>query len=606
MTDPKTEKRRLEELLATGRLTEARELGGQLCTMYPRDADTWYLKGMAEAQSDALDAAAQSFARVLALAPDDAVTHYNLARIQRLQGRIEDAITSYRAALRVQPNLAEAHNNLADLLRERGEIDKAEGHFREALRLRPGFPEAWYGLGLVLEARRNLAAARQAYEQAVGLQPRFVEAHKKLGIALKQLGDLEKAEQVFNQVLQISPQDVTALINLAQLHERRNKLDQAEAFARRALEVQPDHPYGNSIVASVLRQKGELSRALQQLSSIAVPEQDPLVAQAIHTELGKLYDRTGDPDQAMEHFNRSNQYMQQTAPTWEADRRQSVEVVDKLLQAYTAEWVRSWRKFSPPPPPNPRVAFLIGFPRSGTTLLDQILDSHGAIQVIEERYMMQQTLHQIKDVYPAYPEDLAAIDDDAVRRYRETYMSLLGQTIDIKSETSLVVDKFPLNICHVGLIHRLFPEAVYILALRHPCDACLSCFMQTFVHNKNMANFYNLDDATAYYAKVMELWTRYEELFDLNVTVTRYEDLVDDLQGNAASLLDALGLEWDPEVLQFNEHARRREKIATPSYNQVTRPIYREARYRWHKYQDHLSPYMNRLAPYIERFGYDG
>ena len=288
----------------------------------------------------------------------------------------------------------------------------------------------------------------------------------------------------------------------------------------------------------------------------------------------------------------------------ERDRLETNALGDKLLAAFKPGKFTSWINVALPEA-GQRIAFLVGFPRSGTTLLDQLLDAHPRIQVVEERPMVSETRARITEDYPNYPYNLAEFRSEDLVRYQNIYMSLIGQYISVNSETALIIDKMPLNIRHVGLIYRLFPAAKIILALRHPCDACLSCFMQFFTHNINMANFYNLDDTTAFYEKVMRLWTYYEDIFDLDLVVTRYEDLVADLQGNAARLLDALGVEWDPAVLRFDEHARRRELIRTPSYNQVTRPIYREAVYRWHKYREHLSPYMDRLAPYIERFGYD-
>ena len=477
-------------------------------------------------------------------------------------------------------------------------------HFRSAVAGAGENASAHYHLAVCLHALHRHAEAIEHYRTAYDLDPRLSDALVNIGAIHRDAGDYESAEAFFRQALQGSPRHVGALINLAEIYEKRNSLDQAEAMASQALEMQPGHPVGNRIIATLLRQKGELVQAIERLNAVEVPERYPVVAQSIHYELGKLYDQTGEADLAIDHFNRCKGYIREASPTFESDRRQSVSVVDRLIEAFTPEQVASWEKYSPPAV-NPRIAFLIGFPRSGTTLMDQILDSHAGIQVIEERPMLIQTLQQISVERPDYPANLAALGGDEIQRFREHYISLLGQYVDIGERTELIVDKLPLNIRHVGLIHRLFPEAVYILALRHPCDACLSCFMQAFSHNMNMANFYNLDDTTAFYAKVMELWTRYEDLFDLAVATTRYEDLVDDLQGNAARLLDALGVEWDPAVLRFNEHARRRGHIRTPSYNQVTRPIYREAVYRWHKYRAHFSPFMERLAPYIERFGYD-
>jgi len=604
----------------------------------PSDPRVHYALGVAYGRCDDLQSAATAYEDALRLKPDYAKASLFLGNLHRQQNRPDRAIDTYSRALGFDPAHPAIFNNLASLYVELGRWRDLYSLAQVALRSSPDFSAAHIAAGLALKGEgdpeRALSYFRSAvtgtgkdasahfhlagclhalhrndeairhYQKAYDLDSRLSDAVANVGAIHRDAGDYEKAENFFRQALQGSPGHVGALINLAEIYEKRNVLDQAEAMATAALRVQPDHPVGNRIIATLLRQKGEFSQAIERLAAIEVPGRYPVVAQSIHYELGKLYDQTGQSDQAIENFNRCKAYIQKLAPTFDIDRRQSVAVVERLIEAFTPEHVASWQACTAPAV-TPRIAFLIGFPRSGTTLMDQILDSHAGIQVIEERPMLIQTLQQISAVRPDYPANLAELGDDEIRRYREYYMSLLGQYLDIDTQTELVVDKLPLNIRHVGLIHRLFPEAVYILALRHPCDACLSCFMQAFSHNMNMANFYNLDDTTAFYAKVMELWTRYEGLFELDVVATRYEDLVDDLQGNAARLLDALGVEWDPAVLQFNEHARQRGHIRTPSYNQVTRPIYREAVYRWHKYREHFSPYMDRLAPYIERFGYD-
>jgi len=168
----------------------------------------------------------------------------------------------------------------------------------------------------------------------------------------------------------------------------------------------------------------------------------------------------------------------------------------------------------------------------------------------------------------------------------------------------LVVDKLPLNIVEAGLIHRLFPQARFILAVRHPCDVCLNCFMQSFRINHAMANFLTLEDAALPYDKVMALWAQYRAVLPLEARQVRYEDLVDDFDGTVGGLLEFLGLGWDDGVRRYAERAGRSKRIDTPSDNQVTEAIYTRARYRWRRYEARLAPIMDRLAPHIAAFGY--
>jgi len=262
MPDIKAAKRQLEQLLQNGFLQQARERGSQLCSSHSWDADVWYLKGMAEAQLNALDEAVESLGRVLLLAPNDAVTHYNLARIRRAQGRVDEAVANYREALRIQPNLPEAHNNLAELLHEQMQIEEAETHYREALRLKSGFPEAWYGLGLVLEARRDLAGAREAYKQALQRRPEFAEAYNNLGNVLKQLGDNYDALRAYEQAVEIDPQLTVARRNVALLLQESGRPLEAAAAYQKVLEVQPDLAEAHYGLGNALKDMGVAAGAL--------------------------------------------------------------------------------------------------------------------------------------------------------------------------------------------------------------------------------------------------------------------------------------------------------------------------------------------------------
>jgi hypothetical protein len=174
----------------------------------------------------------------------------------------------------------------------------------------------------------------------------------------------------------------------------------------------------------------------------------------------------------------------------------------------------------------------------------------------------------------------------------------------VPSDGALDSDKMPLNIVHAGLIKRLFPRARFILALRHPCDVCLSCLMQNFSLNHSMAVFCSLDDTIRFYREVFSLWERYMETLNLSVVTVRYEDMTRDLRGSTEPVLNFLGLEWDERLLAFHEHARGRGYIATPSYAQVTQPLYGHAVARWQRYGPKLMAAAEELYAEIERFGY--
>jgi len=202
-----------------------------------------------------------------------------------------------------------------------------------------------------------------------------------------------------------------------------------------------------------------------------------------------------------------------------------------------------------------------------------------------------------------YPTALASLNENDIDKLRKEFLTLTEKNID-QQANAIIIDKLPLNITHIGLIYRLFPKSKIILALRHPCDVCLSNFMQHYKINHAMANFFTLEDTAELYNLVMGLWMKYVKLFPLNYIEVKYESLVDDFETEIKKLCNFLEIDWDPLLLDYINHAKNRGIIRTPSYSQVTEPIYHRAKYRWQRYQEHLMPIMNKLESHITYFDY--
>lgn len=247
--------------------------------------------------------------------------------------------------------------------------------------------------------------------------------------------------------------------------------------------------------------------------------------------------------------------------------------------------------------------FLVGFPRSGTTLLDQVLDSHPKVTVLEERPLVTGMIGRLAARGIDYPSGLARLDDAVVAELRAGYVEDRDRLVAL-DDGVVFVDKMPLNIVHAGLIRRVFPRARFLLALRHPADVCLSCFMQAFELNDWMAVFSSLDETARLYRAVFSLWRETRSALGLAVHEVRYEDLTADLEATAGGAVGFLGLDWDPRMAAFHEHARSRKTLATPSFSQVTRPIYRDAVARWRRYGFATDAIATMLAEEIEAFGY--
>lgn len=251
----------------------------------------------------------------------------------------------------------------------------------------------------------------------------------------------------------------------------------------------------------------------------------------------------------------------------------------------------------------PRPVFLVGFPRSGTTLLDQVLDSHPEIAVIEERPLVPGMIARLAGRRGPYPDALARLDDEDRTDLRSWYRAAIDRHLPT-GPARYVVDKMPLNMVHAGLIRSVFPEARFLLALRHPCDVVLSGFMQNFLLNEWMTALTSLEGAARLYRAVFGLWETYVAAFVPPFAVVRYERLVADLKREVAPVLEFLDLPWHDDLVRFHEHARDRGVLATPSAGQVTQPIYRTALDRWRRYDFVMDPIAAQLSDEIGRYGY--
>ncbi|HWJ39044.1 MAG TPA: sulfotransferase, partial [Sphingomicrobium sp.] len=261
------------------------------------------------------------------------------------------------------------------------------------------------------------------------------------------------------------------------------------------------------------------------------------------------------------------------------------------------EWVGSWRSEADPDP-RPAPVFLVGFPRSGTTLLDTILMGHPQIEVLEE----EPALGEANQALSSF-DGLPTIPDDEIQRARDAYYVKAGELTPLVPG-NLLVDKNPLTMNLLPIVRRVFPDARIILALRHPCDVVLSCFVSNFRLNDGMSNFIRLDTAAELYDLSFSYFEQVQKLMPMPTHVVRYESIVEDRTSELQGLFEFLGLDWHDAVLDHQTTALNRGRIKTASYAQVVEPIYKRSAGRWQHFRKHLEPILPVLAPWAAKFGY--
>lgn len=599
----RTKVRKAEALLRENRLTEAKQLCEQIIHVNRADPEALVLLGTIYRRLGNHAEAESHCRKALQLNPGLAEAHQALGAALQCQGKMQQAVECYQTAIRLKPELIEAHYLLGNVLREHGQLEKAAEYYRKVLQLDPEHIPTLCNLGGTLTGLYQYDEAAVHLNKANRLQPGLPPVVCNIARVLQLLGKAGEAENYYRKALHHDPQWVDAMAMLSELLEKSNRLEETREFVERGLKLAPGHAGLLLVSAKLARREGRYEDAVATAETALAGNPAADKKNELHHLLGQLYDRQGDTTRAFAHFTEGNRVT--ASAVSDAKRHSYMLSIDEHRKQFraalpltadtTAETVVQGEK-SP--------VFLVGFPRSGTTLLEQILDSHPQLQALDERPTVGMMLKAHERIVARRPEAAMALTDAELKELRECYFREADKYVKREPGRTLV-DKFPLNLINAYHIWRVFPDAKFILAIRHPCDVCLSCFMQNFALNEAMTAFTNLESTAATYAAVMNLWQEFTEHLPLRYHMIRYEDLVENMEGEARRLLKSLDIEWSDAVLGHVEHAKRRGTIGTPSYHQVTQPIYKTAKYRWKRYAKELEPVMETLRPFIKRFGYE-
>jgi tetratricopeptide (TPR) repeat protein len=589
-------------LYEAGDVAGAKSTFEVITTMNPGHADALFGLGVLEEQAGNLEVARKHYQTAIAGAPNHAPSLTNLGNILRNERQFEAAIGMLEQAAVLAQDVPLVHNNLGIALHQGGAIERAIAAFQEALALAPDFVEAHCNLGAVYADQDQFAEAAECFKRAITLDPHHAPALANLGNAFNGLHRVDDAIAALEKALENDPGFAFAYAKLATVYERLNDLEKAEEYILKSKSIDTDNPEVSIMNGIILGRNKKYEEAVEQITYGIPFVSSPNIVSRAHFEAGHSYDRLNDSRKAFYHYSAGNALIEEKAVRFNVDRENYLEEINKNINIFNKEWVDDWSSLNIEDSNSP--IFIVGFPRSGTTLLEQILDSHPKIQALDEKPVIEDTIKYINKSLGEHPSNIGNVSNDNIEKIKEIFYNEVSKYLNINNNLKLVV-KMPLNLVNVGFIFRIFPNAKFIFTERHPCDACLSCFMQHFTLNRAMTHFTSLESTAHFYALVMGLWRQYVELLPLNWHALRYEALVEDFEGVVRPLLEFLGLEWDDSVLAFDTHAQGRGAIMTPSYSQVTQPIYSSSKERWRRYEEEMRPILPILEPFIRYFGYD-
>ena len=598
-----------------GLLAEGEEAAQRAVAMDPSLVPGWSNLGILLQEAGKLEQSLACLERVVALTPDAPEAHNNLANTCRRLNRLDRAERHYRQALALYPNYAEAHSNLAFLLTAQGQYDQAAAEARLAIELNPRLVDAYLNLadvditrhryraalqtldalhvfapqhlaGLIARAKtlKQLERTDEALEfarQAVALAPYSAEAHLALALVLQARGETDEALAQFEQAATL-PGSIAeeALNGRATLLMESGRKEEAMAAFDRALEAFPGsvRVLTSRADAKTFKAGDPDVAAIEAL--LAEGERRSLPDQtSAHFALGKAYLDMGDAVRAFSHLNTANR---QKRSTFRYDSAATDRWMRGIADTFAPALFERLRRVGAP---SELPVFIVGMPRSGTSLVEQILASHSQVFGAGEL----SALRLVIESHGLFPDLLHSMTAETAQHLGRAYLDRIEP---LASAHLRLIDKMPGNFLYAGLIPLILPGARLIHCRRDPVDTCLSCYTKQFGGEQQFA--YDLTELGEFYTGYQRLMDHWAQVLPADRYLqVDYESVVEDLEGEARRLVDFLGLPWEDACLQF--HTNRRV-VRTASVNQVRQPIYKTSRGRWHAYAEHLRPLLDALG----------
>lgn len=532
------------------------------------------------------------YERALVLNPEFAQAHNNLGIALAAQGRNDAAVAHYERAIALKPDYAGAHNNLGVTLADLARNGEAVAHYERALAIQPDYAGARGNLsaalvaqGMALSAQGKHAEAAARYERALAIQPDYADAHNNLGVALAAQGKAGEAVAHYERALVLRPDLADTHNNLGVALVEQGRIAEALPHYARAIALQPANAEAHFNRAEIKTfHRGDAD--LAALEELAGRDGLPLKkAPLIHFALAKALEDTGDYGRAFEHLRAANDLKR-------SQIQYDEPAVAKLFQRISSVFDKSlFDRFQGEGDPSQVPVFVLGMPRSGSTLIEQILASHPQVHGAGELTELERAAGEVLNAREC-PECVPSLDGAMLRRIGQTYLARLPAVAGGKVR---IVDKLPDNFLKIGLIRLALPNAKIIHTVRDPVDTCVSCYSKRFTSGQSFS--YDLAELGRYYRYYNQLMAHWRAVLPAGTMLdVAYEDVVNDIEGQARRTIAYCGLAWDDRCVGFHKTSRT---VKTASAAQVRRPLFRSSLQRWRKYEAGLGPLLEELGELV-------
>ncbi|MCA9213044.1 MAG: sulfotransferase, partial [Planctomycetales bacterium] len=593
----------ISALLAQNQFQEAAAAAQEAIELFPNDAKLTAFLGAAKGAIGDLDGGIKALESACQAEPAFATAHFNLGELYRRAHRSDDAIKEFKATLELNPQHADALNNLAGLQLDRGDFLDGLYSIKRLLELRPRSAQAYTNLSTALVAGGDVHQGIVALRNAITLAPDEDRIRAQLSSLLINIGDLDEAEEIIIELRKKLDDNPILKAIHARIHERRGKLDEAWELLEQIPDTMLNEVEIGLARATVLEQRGDLEGAAKILEDVLACD-ETLVIDGIGVQfmLGQIYDSLERYDEAFAMYREGNKHRLDAFPDLEQDTELG-HFLNRLMEGTSPEL------FAQCPTSGletNRPIFIVGMPRSGTSLMEQILSNHAEVHgagelstlgdVIRDTYQSENpdAVLEIVDQDPSgdfgclLPKDWLNMSSEGLAAIGQAYLEHIDR---IAPGAARITDKMPFNFMMLAIIHKVFPNAKIIHTRRNAIDTCLSCFFQNFTAGSKFA--FDLEQSGRYYRCYEKLMAHWRDTLNIPFLTVDYEELVESPAGHIRAILDYCELPWDENCL--NTHKSKRV-VRTASYQQVRKPIYKRSAGRWKHYERHLGPLFNGLG----------
>lgn len=546
------------------------------------------------------DLAEKYLIKVIKLKPDFLMAYQNLFNVYIKSNKRKKAGNVLQECLKIAPNNPLIVSNIGRFLLEEDNLNEAKKYIKKAIRLKPDFWIPYNNLATLEATIGNLLEAEKNFHKVIEINPNYVEAYVSLGEIKNDLFKINEAETFFLKSLEIRKDYVNGYCSLFRFYEKTNNLIKL----KEQLNIHDGNPViKNELImyrARVLFREKNFSKAKELIDEVClnwVQKTDSNTRLNFWSFKGFIEEKTGNFNEAYHSFTKS-----QLNIKYEKCNKTEFKnyIVDYEKNLNNKDFFLKRDSFFKK---NNKVCFLIGFPRSGTTLLDTVLRSHPEVDVIEEKPIIYSLEKIIKNQFKYQLDEIYKLNEIEVEKLRKYYLENILRLSD-KKNAQIIIDKFPFQTVSLPLINFIFPKAKIIFAHRHPYDTVLSCFQQSFEPNNAMANLRSLRESSEIYNLSMKMWVKYKKDLNLNYTMSKYESLINNFEIHTKKIMNFLEIEWDSSIKNYRETALRRQKINTPSSSQVVQPIYKSSIAKWENYKTYFHDCHVFLEEWIKYFKY--